>query len=170
MNQASTFAAPQQSPKQRESLSLVFVSVGSVGSEGLLDLFKQVCCDNGLMLGVVCNFLVDDLADVFFVNQDVIHISLSPSLATEILAGFGSVLFHPEPFGVQCLGHFSTRLKFQRHFENPPDEPRFLLVDHIPAVNDVESQLGLASDVFALSGRTQLIRARANRCLMNTTC
>ena len=75
----------------------------------------------------------------------------------KVLARLGRVFLHQDALGIQRLGDLAAGLKLQHHFENAFDNLGFRRIHNVTPVNDVEPQLRLAADVFALAGRRQFL-------------
>jgi len=137
------------------------VGVRLVGSQDRLHLLKQICLhDRGVFTGIGL-VLVNDLADVFFVGQQIVDSPSLPRFAAKVFAGLGAILLRDNAFGVECLGHLSAGFQFQKHLKHPANQLGFGAIDDVFSVNNIEPENRLTTDVFALPGGRQFFVADA---------
>ena len=160
-DQAAALAAINQAAQHGESCRLMFVCVGSVGSENFADLLEQVFGNNRLMLRLVTDTLVNDLADVLRVGENVVDAATRVEISTKGLAGLGVVDLGTNPLAVERIGDLLAGLHLRRHLEDPPHQFSLLLVDHVLPIDDIKPKLRLPPDVLALAGGEQLLVADA---------
>ena len=131
----------------------MFVCVGSVGSENLADLLKQVFRNNRLMLRLVTDTLVNDPADVLRVGENIVDAATRVEISTKGLAGLGVVDLGTNPLAVERISDLLAGLELHGQLEDTPHQLGFVFVDGVSPIDNIDPQLGLPPDVLALSGR-----------------
>ena len=85
--------------------------------------------------------LVDDLAGVLAVGQQIVDGAPAPGLAAPELARPGDVSLCADPLGVEGLGDLAAGVRVQIEREYPAHDPGLLFVDHLLLVHRIQAKL-----------------------------